>query len=103
MNFTASDLVELIKARIDVTDGKIKAGFVISRAIKNTKLGREVVAALEGYDLPILHTMIYQRQIYPSSAASGLAVADCSKEQGADEAAFEIRQLAKEALGLIGA
>ncbi len=99
--WAASDLVELLKARIDITDGKLKAGFVISRAIKNTKLGREVVDALEGYELPILNTIIYQRQIYPSSAATGLAVADCTGEQGAEDAAFEIRKLAKEALALI--
>ena len=99
--WAASDLVELLKARIDITDGKLKAGFVISRAIKNTKLGREVIDTLEGYELPILNTIIYQRQIYPTSAATGLAVADCAGEQGADDAAFEIRQLAKEALAII--
>ena len=99
--WAASDLVDLLKARIEITDGKLKAGFVVSRAIKNTKLGREVIDTLEGYELPVLNSIIYQRQIYPTSAARGLAVADCAGEQGADDAAFEIRQLAKEVIALI--
>lgn len=32
--WAASDLVDLVKARVDVTDGKLKAGFVVSRAIR---------------------------------------------------------------------
>lgn len=85
--------MDLVKARVDVTDGKLKAGFVVSRAIKGTKLGREISEALADYELPVLDTVIYQRQIYPTSASSGVAVADCDpkRDQGADDAAFEIR------------
>ena len=103
--WAASDLVDRVKARIDVTDGRLKAGFVVSRAIKGTKLGREISEALTGYELPVLDTVIYQRQIYPTSASSGVAVADCDprRDQGADDAAIEIRKLAKEALALLSA
>ena len=101
--WAASDLVDLVKARIEVTDGKLKAGFVVSRAIKNTKLGSEVADTLAGYELPVLDTVIYQRQIYPTSASTGVAVSDCDskRDQGAEEAAFEINKLAKEVLALI--
>ncbi len=56
-------------------------------------------------NVPVLDTVIYQRQIYPTSASSGVAVADCDpkRDQGADDAAFEIRKLAKEALALLPA
>ena len=41
--WAASDLVEFIKARQEVTDGKPAARFIISRAIAGTRLGDEIV------------------------------------------------------------
>ena len=79
--------------RIELTDGKLKAAFVVSRAIKGTKIGGEVTEALTGYGLPILQTRITQRVIYPSSAASGTTAID---QEPASEAAEEVRALAKE-------
>ena len=38
--WAASDLVELVKQRIEVTDGRLRAAFVISRLIKGTRLAR---------------------------------------------------------------
>jgi len=37
-----------------MTDGRLKAAFVVSRAIKGTRIGAEVTDTLEGYELPIL-------------------------------------------------
>ena len=51
--WATADLVEIIKARQEVADGLPKTAFVISRAIKNTKLGKEVGTALsESQPLP---------------------------------------------------
>jgi len=72
--WAAADLVDVIKARQDVTDGKPKAAFVVSRAIKNTKLGKEILEALEGYELPILKALTTQRVAYPTTAAEGKTV-----------------------------
>ena len=72
--WAASDLVDVIKARQDVTDGLPKAAFLVSRAIKNTKLGAEVLEALEGYELPILKSQTTQRVAYPTTAAEGKTV-----------------------------
>lgn len=72
--WAAADLVDVIKARQDVTDGKPKAAFVVSRAIKNTKLGKEILDALEGYELPILKALTTQRVAYPTTAAEGKTV-----------------------------
>ena len=91
--WATADLVHLVKQRIELTDGALKAAFVISRAIKNTKIGEEVSEALSGYGLPILSSRITQRVIYPTTAAAGTTVLD-KEPQG--EAAEEIRALASE-------
>lgn len=88
--WAASELVDLVRARIEVTDGRLKAAFVISRAIKGTKLGNEVEEALAGYELPILDARITQRVGYPTSAASGITVLDTESDK---DAANEIRAL----------
>jgi chromosome partitioning protein len=72
--WAAADLVDVIKARQDVTDGKPKAAFVVSRAIKNTKLGKEILEALDGYELPVFQSSTTQRVAYPTTAAEGKTV-----------------------------
>ena len=69
--WATADLVELVKQRIEVTDGKLQAAFVVSRAIKGTKIGAEVTGALTDYGLPVLNARITQRVSYPSTAANG--------------------------------
>lgn len=91
-------LVDLVKQRIEITDGALKAAFVVSRAIKGTKLGSEVISALEDYGLPVLDTKITQRVIFPSSAGVGLTAMD---QDPSGEAAAEISALADEAIHLL--
>jgi len=91
--WATSDLVELVKQRIEVTDGRLQAAFVVSRAIKGTRIGAEVTEALAGYGLPVLESRITQRVIYPSSAASGMTVMEADPE---GDAAAEVRALAAE-------
>lgn len=91
--WATADLVDLVKQRIELTDGALQAAFVISRAIKNTKIGEEITEALSGYGLPVLTSRITQRVIYPGTAASGITVFE-KEPQG--EAAEEIRALAME-------
>ncbi len=55
-------------------EGKPKAGFIITRIISGTKLGSDVRAALDEYELPVLEAETVQRQVYPRSAATGLTV-----------------------------
>lgn len=88
--WAAADLVELIKSRIELTDGALKAAFFINRAITGTRIGREISEAVAGYDLPVLNTVIHQRVSFATSAAKGLTVLDA--EPGS-EAADEIRRL----------
>lgn len=96
--WACADLVDIIAARQEITDGSPKAYFVISRAIKNTKLGGEIKAALEEYNLPVLHSLTTQRVAYPSTASEGLTV---FKNPGS-EAAKEIQKIKKEVLEILG-
>jgi len=91
--WATADLVELVKQRIEVTDGKLQAAFVVSRAIKGTKIGAEVAEALAGYGLPVLESRITQRVSYPGTAAAGTTVLDI---ESAGDAAAEVRALAEE-------
>lgn len=83
--WAAADLVDVIKARQDVTNGKPVAAFVVSRAIKNTKLGKEILDALEGYGLPVFKSSTTQRVAYPTTAAEGKTVFVESESEAAKE------------------
>lgn len=91
--WATSDLVELVKQRIELTDGRLQAAFVVSRAIKGTRIGAEITEALIGYGLPVLESRITQRVSYPGTAAAGTTVLEAEPES---DAANEIRALANE-------
>jgi chromosome partitioning protein len=91
--WATSDLVDLVKQRIEMTDGRLQAAFVVSRAIKGTRIGAEVTETLEGYHLPILTTRITQRVSYPMTAASGTTVLDTEPD---GDAAAEVRAVLEE-------
>lgn len=83
--WAASDLVDFIKARQEVTDGKPKAAFVITRMIEGTRLGQEIDTALAEYGFPVMDTRITQRQVYPQTAAEGLSVHDAANAKAVAE------------------
>jgi chromosome partitioning protein len=91
--WATADLVDLVKQRIEVTDGRLQAAFVVSRAIKGTRIGGEVTEALAGYELPVMDTRVTQRVIYPGTAAGGTTVLDSDPD---GDAAREIRALMAE-------
>ena len=95
--WATSDLVDLVKQRIEMTDGKLKAVFVVSRTIKGTKIGKEISIALSDYGLPVLKTSITQRVIYPTAASIGSSVLD---EEPTGEASKEINNLTNEILSI---
>lgn len=67
-------LVDLIKQRQDVANGKPNAAFIVSRQIVGTKIGKEVREVLQGYNLPVFKHGTYQRICYPMTAAEGKTV-----------------------------
>lgn len=91
--WAANDLVSLVKQRVEVTDGKLQAAFVISRAIKGTRIGREITGALKSYELPVLKAAVTQRVSYPTTAAAGTTVLETDPK---GDAAAEMRALADE-------
>ena len=92
--WATSDLVDLLQQRIEMTDGKLKAAFVVSRAIQNTNIGKEVAAVLQDYNLPVLDARIVQRVSYPNSASVGKTVFET--ESAKSSAVTEITQLVNE-------
>ena len=83
--WAASDLVDFIKARQEVTDGVPVAGFVVSRMVEGTRLGGDVRAALDEYALPVFEATITQRQVYPQTASEGLTVFDADNAKAKAE------------------
>ena len=92
--WATNDLVDLVQQRIEMTDGKLKAAFVVSRAIQNTNIGKEVAAVLQDYNLPVLDARIVQRVSYPNSASVGKTVLE--RESAKSSAVTEITQLVNE-------
>lgn len=95
--WSCADLVDIIKVRQEVGGGKPKAVFLISRAIKGTKLSGEVRKTLTDYGLPVLAARTTQRVVYPTTAAEGKTVFD-----GADPGAIaEISAIKTEVLEVL--
>ena len=92
--WATSDLVDLVKQRIEMTDNKLKSAFVVSRAIKNTRISGEVSEVLTEYGLPVLDAKIVQRIAYPNSAAIGKTVFET--ESKSSDAVAEMNALATE-------
>jgi chromosome partitioning protein len=78
--WATEDLVRLIKARIEMTEGKLKAAFIVSRHIKGTVLGREITEQLISYGLPVFVHGTCQRQEYAKSVAEGRTVCEAYTE-----------------------
>lgn len=93
--WAAADLVETIRARQALANGSPSTCFLVSRAIKGTRLGEEVTEALEEYGFPVLNHGTTQRQIYARSAVDGLTVIDIEPD---GPAAQEVRGITGELL-----
>lgn len=72
--WASSDLINIIKARHEVTDGLPPSFFIINRAKKHTKLSKELPETLQNYEFKVLEGEITDREIYPQSAAQGKTV-----------------------------
>lgn len=98
--WAASDLVDFIKARQEVTDGSPKAAFVITRHIDGTRLGDDVRKALDEYELPVFRTTITQRQAYPQTASEGRTVLDGDNPKARDEMSAVADELVDMMMGM---
>jgi chromosome partitioning protein len=92
------DLIELVKARQTVTDGKPMAVFIPSRQIKTSKLAKEIRSILAEHQMPILEGGTLQRVAYPKSVIDGSTVFDT---QPNSDAAKEMHYLADQIESLL--
>jgi len=83
--WATSDLVDLIQARQEVTDGLPVAHFVISRSIQNTTIAKEAYEVLKGYNFPILKTATVSRVTYSNTAGKGETVYHSKDQKAIDE------------------
>ncbi len=95
--WAAKEIVDLL-VDVGVYKANIKSGFVISRKIVNTVIGRDVAEALSEYQLPVLRTHICQRVSFAESAASGETVLETEPQSKASQ---EIEALVKEMVDFI--
>ena len=72
--WATADLIDLVKQRQEVAEGKPEACFILSRIIKNTNLSKDVIEALKDYDLPVLDAKTSQYVGYANSASKGESV-----------------------------
>ncbi len=91
-------IVDKVKDRIKLTEGRLKAAFVISRVIKNTNLELVAQRKLEEYEIPILDSRTYQRVIYATSIDNGGSVFD---DNSNEKAAREINNIMEEVIALL--
>lgn len=73
-------MVRLVNERIELTEGKLKAAFIVSRRIKGTVIGREITEQLKEFALPIFLHGTYQRIEYARSIKEGRTVCEVVSE-----------------------
>ncbi len=83
--WATADLVDLIKQRQDMTEGRPTAAFIISRMIKNTHLSRDVTDALKDYGFPVLMGKTSQYVAYAQSASKGESIFSEGESQAGHE------------------
>lgn len=92
--WATGDLVQNVHDKINLSNGKTKAAFIVSRKITGTKLGRDIEEELKKLDLPVLVHGTSQRVAYATSVEKGLTVLD--GEYGESEACKEIKNIIHE-------
>lgn len=91
--WASSNLIELVKKRM-TENQNLKAGIVLTRLVKNTKIGNEVSQIIHDFELPVLTSTISQRTCYPYSASLGKTI--FHTERASSEPIAEINALANE-------
>lgn len=96
--WAADELVDMIKARQELTNGRPKAAFVISRQKKNTILAGAIQAALASKGIGVLPSRTSDLVAYPTALSKGSTVLDYEPD---GNAAQEIKGIYAGALELL--
>ena len=94
---SAADAVKLIRQAQSVRNGPPDAALFLSRAVKGTRLKEEAIAVLNKSGIPVLKTIIHQRQIIADTFGQKATVWDMSGKS-AEDSQREYEQLFKEIL-----
>lgn len=86
--WATEDLVRLVKDRMEMTEGKTKAAFIVSRKIKGTNIGKDIYSELEKLGLPIFQNGTHQRVEYATSVEKGHTVYENGAEGNKEVAAI---------------
>ncbi len=86
-------LVDLIRSRQDVANGKPPAFFLVNKEEQNTTLSKDAWE-IEGYGFDLLKSRICRRQVYKEAADKGLTVLHLNNEKAKNE----INKLTREVL-----
>lgn len=89
------DLIDVIKQRKEVAEEKPDSAIILSRVIKNTKLGKESSDALAEYGFPVFKSYTTQLVVYPTTAAEGKSVFDTTQD---NQGKIEINNIIDEIL-----
>jgi len=95
---SASDAVKLIRQAQSVRKGEPKAALFLSRAVKGTKLLDEAISLLKQSEIPVLDTVVYQRQVIADTFGQGAVVWEMPGKSATDSAK-EFEKLFKEIMG----
>lgn len=86
--WATEDLVRLVKERIELTEGRLKAAFVLSRRIQGTIIAKDAIDKLKEFELPIFENGTYQRIEYARAVQEGRTV--CEQYTAATKEIVEI-------------
>ncbi len=78
--WATEDLVRLVKERMEITDGKLKAAFIVSRRIKGTLIGEGIAEQLLSFGLPVFVNGTCQRIEYAKAVQQGRTVCEQDTE-----------------------
>lgn len=96
---SAADAIRLIRQAQSVRGGPPQAAVFLSRAVKGTRLKDEAIGHLESLGVPILQTVIHQRQAVADTFGQTATVWELLGK-AASEAAEEFEQLFQEIVAL---
>lgn len=95
---SAADAIKLVRQAQSVRNGPPDAQVFLSRAVKGTRLKEEAIALLEKSGVPILNSVIHQRQVIADTFGQRATVFTMSG-RSATESATEFKKLFTEIVG----
>lgn len=97
---SASDAIRLIRQAQETRNGMPKAAVFLSRAVKGTRLKDEAISLLNNVGVPVLATVVHQRQAIADTFGQGATVWELLGKASV-EAADEYDQLFREIMEMM--